>query len=192
MFGYLKTVKERNEDGRFETRSYIYDIPTGVRLPNAGKPESGKPESENRTPLEELSKKNLDIGQSSESVQMFDKFWEVYPRKVAKGAARKAWEKIIDFGAVIAGAERFSLDPNREETFTPHPATWLNAERWLDDPLPPRRMTVEDLKARELVLARKRDEMAREATRKALEAEAEAKARAVPMPEDIKKLLGRA
>jgi len=194
IFGYLKTVKERNEDGRFETNSYIYDIPTGVRLPNAGKPESGKPESENLTPLEELSKKNLDISDSpkGDSEQMFDKFWAVYPRKVAKGAARKAWEKITDYEVVIAGAERFSLDPNREDTFTPHPATWLNAERWLDDPLPPRRLTVEELKERELLLARKRDAEARERTLRALEEEEARKARAVPMPEDIKKLLGRA
>ena len=70
--------------------------------------------------------------------EKFDEFWEAYPRKTAKGAARKAWEKIKagDQEAVIAGALRFASDPNREAAFTPYPATWLNSEQWLDDPLP--------------------------------------------------------
>jgi hypothetical protein len=34
---------------------------------------------------------------------------------------------------------RYRNDPNREPEFTAHPATWLNAGRWDDDPLPPRR-----------------------------------------------------
>ena len=33
----------------------------------------------------------------------------------------------------------FASDPNRDETFTPHPSTWLNAERWTDEPLPPKK-----------------------------------------------------
>lgn len=71
----------------------------------------------------------------------FDEFWSAYPRRAGKGAARKAWDKAIakaSVAAVIAGAERYRDDPNREDAFTAHPSTWLNQERWLDEPLPSR------------------------------------------------------
>jgi hypothetical protein len=72
---------------------------------------------------------------------LFNEFWETYPRRSAKGAARRAWSRaaaVADPHAIIAGAARYASDPNREDTYTAHPATWLNGERWLDEPLPAR------------------------------------------------------
>ena len=73
----------------------------------------------------------------------FELFWTAYPRKVAKAAALKAWPRAVkaaggNVAPIVAGAWRLADDPNREEAFTPHPATWLNAERWNDPPLPDR------------------------------------------------------
>ncbi len=72
----------------------------------------------------------------------FNEFWSVYPRKVGKGAARRAWVTAIKNGAeaeqVILAAKLFASEP-RELKFTPHPATWLNGERWLDEPEAPAR-----------------------------------------------------
>lgn len=71
----------------------------------------------------------------------FDRFWSVYPRKTAIGAARKAWPKALktaDADAIVAGAIRYRDDPNRDPSFTAHASTWLNQERWNDDPLPVR------------------------------------------------------
>lgn len=71
----------------------------------------------------------------------FSAFWAVYPRKVAKAAARKAWDRAIRRApdhVIIRGAQAYAADPNRELEFTAHPATWLNADRWEDDPLPAR------------------------------------------------------
>ena len=71
----------------------------------------------------------------------FIEFWESVPRKVGKGAARKAWAKAVkkaDPQVIIDGMRRYRDDPNRSEEFTAHPSTWLNAERWEDDPLPAR------------------------------------------------------
>lgn len=72
----------------------------------------------------------------------FDEFYdEAYPRKEARRTARRAWDGAIkraDPEAIIVAARRFASDPNREQAYTPHPATWLNADRWLDDPLPAR------------------------------------------------------
>ena len=68
----------------------------------------------------------------------FARFWAAYPRKVGKGAARKAWAKMrppIDL--VLRTVRAFSdTEQWRRENgrFTPHPATWLNQERWNDTP----------------------------------------------------------
>ncbi len=72
----------------------------------------------------------------------FAEFWTSYPRKAGKGAARTAWAKARKRGVpperIVSGARRYAADPNRQEQFTAHPATWLNQERWDDDPLPAR------------------------------------------------------
>jgi hypothetical protein len=69
-----------------------------------------------------------------ESEPAFERFWEVYPRKVGKGAARKAWLAAIakaPEGEITAAVTRQKFD--HRERFIPHPATWLNQERWLDE-----------------------------------------------------------
>lgn len=75
----------------------------------------------------------------------FDEFWQHYPRKQGKGAARTAWTKAIakaDASVIIAAAAAYRDDPNREDGFTAHAATWLNQERWDDEPLPSRADTL--------------------------------------------------
>ena len=65
----------------------------------------------------------------------FSEFWNLYPRKTAKGAAEKAWLKAIqqaDAQTILAGlrSSKFSSDPQ----YIPHPATWLSQRRWEDTP----------------------------------------------------------
>lgn len=77
----------------------------------------------------------------------FAEFWAAYPRREAKAAALKAWARAIkstDPETIIAGARRYAADPNREKRFTAHAATWLNAGRWDDEPLPGRGHTIAD------------------------------------------------
>lgn len=73
----------------------------------------------------------------------FAAFWAAYPRATARRAAEQAWPKAVrraggDGGIIVAGARRYAADPNREDQFTAHAATWLNGDRWKDDPLPAR------------------------------------------------------
>lgn len=65
-------------------------------------------------------------------------WWPVYPRKEAKGYARKAFDRIqasgkVEFEDLMEGTRRFARAPP-DPQFTPHPATWLNSERWIDEP----------------------------------------------------------
>ena len=122
----------------------------------------------------------------------FDWFWKVYPLKVGKASAKKAWDKAmseIDALTVIEGAIKYAKDPNRHPSYTAHPSTWLNAGRWSDDPLPQREITVEEKRAQEVESARLKSERERKASQ-AWFAEQEAlKQKAVPMTESLKQIL---
>ena len=70
----------------------------------------------------------------------FDEFWSAYPRKVGKGAAEKAYERIKSHYALLPSmltaleaqkqSEQWTRDGGQ---FIPHPATWLNQRRWEDE-----------------------------------------------------------
>ena len=73
--------------------------------------------------------------ETDNSLEKFDIFWAAYPRKTAKGTAEKSWKKIKpdeqlleEILAAVAKQKLTWTDPK----FIPHPATWLNAKRWLD------------------------------------------------------------
>ena len=122
----------------------------------------------------------------------FDRFWSIYPIKVGKKKAEQAFDKAsseAEIEIIIEGAIRYAQDPNRVEQYTAHPTTWLNGGRWADQPLPDRELTKEDKAARELAEARKRTELERLATERWKQEYEEARAKAVPMPEEIRKLL---
>lgn len=71
----------------------------------------------------------------------FGVFWDAYPRKVAKAAAEKAYTRALADGAdpalILAGAEFYALERKLQDPkYTKHPATWLNARCWEDEPDP--------------------------------------------------------
>ena len=71
----------------------------------------------------------------------FEQFWAVYPKKDDKGLARRSFEKALKRASleqIVAGAEKYRDDPNREQAFTKNPSTWLNADAWENGPLPSR------------------------------------------------------
>ena len=78
---------------------------------------------------------------ASAIVERFDLFWEVYPRKEAKPVAKKAFfklkpsqkltERMIRAVAVWKRSDQWQRDNGQ---YIPYPATWLNQERWNDEP----------------------------------------------------------
>jgi hypothetical protein len=69
---------------------------------------------------------------------MFDEFWSLYPRKIAKATARKAWAKLsAEQHLMAAKAIQAHCDYWRaketELEFIPHASSWLNQERWEDE-----------------------------------------------------------
>lgn len=80
---------------------------------------------------------------SKRQEQMFDRFWELYPRKKSKGQAEKVWARLRPndelFASILTGLERAkaSYDWQKEGgKYIPYPATWLNAKGWEDEYTP--------------------------------------------------------
>ena len=122
----------------------------------------------------------------------FDLFWKYYPIKVGKAAALKAWVKAIKIESadeIVAGAIRYADDPNRHPSFTAHASTWLNAHRWNDSALPPRILTPEERREKDLAESRVKSEKERLETLRWQQEMEEQKALAVPVPENLREIL---
>jgi hypothetical protein len=89
----------------------------------------------NSTPSPPPRKPSVSIHQSLPDEPLFETFWGVYPRKVGKGAARKAYRNALKRASseeILAGAKRYAAS-NPDPEYTKHPSTWLNADCWLDE-----------------------------------------------------------
>jgi hypothetical protein len=76
------------------------------------------------------------LPQHLQPVAAFDDFWILYPRRVAKKDARKAWSKIpprLHVAILTALVAWRPVWRAKDPEFLPHPATWLNGERWEDE-----------------------------------------------------------
>jgi hypothetical protein len=71
----------------------------------------------------------------------FDDFWLLYPKRVAKLEAIKAWTRLSSVQhvaaiTVLVGWRKVWIDRG-ELQFVPNAATWLRGERWEDElPMP--------------------------------------------------------
>lgn len=162
--GWLHVERPARQRGRGHPNRYTARVPgeegrTTFALPTQ-KGESGARKGEPRSPedvkedvrytppespSDSLPPHGEAAGGTASSRPMgdaFAEFWRVYPRRVGKRAARAAFERAArraSVDVILEGARRFAADPNLPEPrFVPHPATWLNQDRWEDDPLPPR------------------------------------------------------
>lgn len=137
-----------------DRRPYRYEVfipggdthPTGS--PDVPSKAAGSPDDPRTGSLDDPSTGSLDDphqervpGESSRREtstplvnRFFDDFWEAYPRKVGKGAARTAYVKALrktDAATILAAVYTYvAAAPTTEWA---HPTTWLNQERWLDE-----------------------------------------------------------
>jgi hypothetical protein len=79
--------------------------------------------------------KVIQLTEQNANLDGFSLFWECYPRKVAKLDALKAWNQTKKLHPpieeMIAAVRKMTLHTDIE--FTPYPASWLRAGRFLDE-----------------------------------------------------------
>lgn len=68
----------------------------------------------------------------------FETWYAGYPHKVAKDTARRTFEKLqaahrVTFAELVEGRDRYIRDKPADISWA-HPASWLNAGRWKDQP----------------------------------------------------------
>lgn len=95
-----------------------------------------------------------------ESDELFEKFWDAYPKKKAKIKAKEAFKKIkptpteefVNKMIKAIEEQKVSLDWKKEQgQFIPYPSTWLNQGRWEDVPMGTNRYgTADEIEAENL------------------------------------------
>ena len=127
LYGYLtrSDKQEHNDDGTFA--DYVWTTADPFQNPATALSVNAKQDTKNTITKEQQpiknKQENTDTG--------FDKFWELYPKRIAKADALKAWNKAIKkktADELIALTKAYSESKLPDITYIPYPASWLNKE----------------------------------------------------------------
>lgn len=136
--GLVKRERRSTRDGRTSDR---YWLPVWESQPEetsgsaTGTPTSSNRKSSVEQPEVDFQGTVREPKENPHSPDDFDTWWAIYPKKVDKGAARKAWraatrkakpERIIN----ALRAQQSALQQDKDRGYCKNPATWLNAESW--------------------------------------------------------------
>ena len=132
-----------------EAKSTIPEMPVPEHCPvKVGASTMQAPDENSSFPADSLSSDSLNLIPDSLSPSpapvvvedLFPKFWKLYPRKVGKDKAEKAWAKLKVspdlFDLMVKALGKQVLTPEwikDKGQFIPHPSTWLNGKRWEDE-----------------------------------------------------------
>jgi hypothetical protein len=129
----------------WEKRQYVSDTSTArVRKHRDKKKDEVKQdETFQQRPSNALEQNRTEQKQTKKAESddsLFEAFWSSYPKKAGKDAAKKAFakrnpdqtltNKMIDAVRLHKQSESWMKDGGQ---FIPHPATWLNQGRWMDE-----------------------------------------------------------
>ena len=183
--GYLRREQSRGESNQF-AESIWTTIDPSLDYPSTDLPRTGKATHKNNNLKKTKEKKDI-----TDDFLRFDEFWDIYPRKVGKNSALKAYTtargryvgSVGDFEAtVLTGALALAQDPNLPAAqYIPHPTTWLNREGWNDDPYPERQRSPEEIAAQAKALRDRQREKSLAETQRLLAESSGAKPQPIPL-----------
>lgn len=135
--GYIHKEKSRNKEGLFTGWDYtVYESPPTTQFTEVGENrQSENPKSVNQPLLSTDSSLSTD---KTKYISRFNVFWEAYPRKEGKKNAEKVFSKLKPneelLKVMLSALEVHKQQKGwQDKQFIPHPATWLNQERWNDE-----------------------------------------------------------
>lgn len=103
---------------------------SGGEVPQVSAIACARAESESESEKEKES-------ESNSSASAFDLFWNAYPKKVGKDAAKKAFQKVkAPIETLVYAIEKQKRSAQWLKDggqYIPNPATWLNQGRWEDE-----------------------------------------------------------
>jgi predicted transcriptional regulator len=128
--GWLKTERTKKDNGQFG--------PTSFHILNPNEPEQvdsvADGSSEGHSTMEQPTDiKNTNYLENTKTKEKhlkgFDEFWNLYPKKIAKGDALKAWNKAIKSKTadeLLKLTKAYAEGKLPELKYIPYPASWLN------------------------------------------------------------------
>ncbi|MCP4117724.1 MAG: helix-turn-helix domain-containing protein [Desulfobacteraceae bacterium] len=146
---WLARKRGGQESGKNVTSRYAISFPEVIKegggtpsheVPLTSKEGGGTPshgEGVLRETESNQQKESTKVLKDTVKTASFTDFWKLWPRKVAKREAAKAWKKLspteLMFVAMVANLEAHANAGDwSDPQYIPHPATWLNGRRWED------------------------------------------------------------
>lgn len=150
-YGYIRI--EDGNGGRLRRRIYAGVNPLSPAAPNPdknvrepGQKCPGNPDKNVRRNNKYINQENnppkapQGAGADIWDKEAWDRFWAIYPRKVDKAKAIRAWNKLqadrklMQIMSAALKAQRASEEWRRDNgRAIPYPSTWLNNRRWEDE-----------------------------------------------------------
>jgi predicted transcriptional regulator len=128
--GWLRTERTKKDNGQFGPTSFHILDPEQPGEVNSVASDSSAGDSTMEQPTDIKNTNYLEKTKDKEKhLKGFDEFWKLYPKKIAKADALKAWNKAIK----VKTAERlleltkaYAEGKLPEDKYIPYPASWLN------------------------------------------------------------------
>jgi len=121
---------------QYKTNLYWITIRAGVTDSASGVTDQvSRGDSSGKSGVTPVGTQNINITIKEPSlksdIEGFDKFWNYYPKKVAKADALKAWKQATKrktADELIELAKAYSESKLPDQQYIPYPASWLNKE----------------------------------------------------------------
>jgi predicted transcriptional regulator len=127
--GWLKTERTKKDNGQFGPTSFHILDPETV---DSVADDSSVGHSTMEQPTDIKNTNYLENTKTKEKhLEAFETFWLLYPKRIAKADALKAWNKAIKKKTpdeLIALTKAYSESKLPDMTYIPYPASWLNKE----------------------------------------------------------------
>jgi len=142
---------------QYKTNLYWITISSGVTESASGVTDwVSRGDSSGKSGVTPVGTQNINITIKEPSLksdlESFETFWLLYPKKVAKADAVKAWKQVLKkktADEMIGLAKAYSESKLPDQQYIPYPASWLNkglyeaVELETNKPLPKRRLGLE-------------------------------------------------
>jgi predicted transcriptional regulator len=125
--GWLRTERTKKNNGQFGPTSFHILDPEAV---DSVADDSSVGHSTMEQPTDIKNTNYLENTKTKEKhLEAFETFWLLYPKRIAKADALKAWNKAIKkktADELIALTKAYSESKLPDMTYIPYPASWLN------------------------------------------------------------------
>jgi predicted transcriptional regulator len=125
--GWLRTERTKKDNGQFGPTSFHILDPEAVDSV-ADDSSAGDSTMEQPTDIKKTNKQEK-TKDKEKHLEGFETFWNLYPKRVAKADALKAWKQVLKkktADEMIGLTKAYSESKLPDMTYIPYPASWLN------------------------------------------------------------------